>query len=229
MAPPEASSAQRPRRERTDNATMRRRQIVEATIRSIVRNGLPDTTLATVAAEAGLSQGVAVFYFKNKQSLLGEALRHQYELYQAHWQQAREAAGDDPLAQLIAMVRADFDPTVCNEQALSVWHAFWGEASARPLYATISEGFDAERLAAMREVCEALLAASDRPLDQAGEIASGIDALTDGLWLRLHISADAMAVALALRITARFMAAAFPEHAAAIHAELSSGKTGSTG
>ena len=225
MAPPQTSSAPRPRKERADNAAMRRRQIIEATIRSIVRNGLPGTTLATVSAEAGLSQGVAVFYFKNKQSLLGEALRHQYETYQAHWQEARAAAGEDPLAQLIAMVRADFDPDVCNDEALAVWHAFWGEANARPLYATISGGFDAVRLAAMREVCETLLARSDRPLDQAGEIASGIDALIEGLWLRLHISSDAMDIPLALRITARFMAAAFPEHAAAIHAGLVADQT----
>lgn len=231
MAPAETTGAPRsgdprPRKERADNAAMRRRQIIEATIRSIVRNGLPGTTLATVSAQAGLSQGVAVFYFKNKQALLGEALRHQYEVYQAHWQHARASAGDDPLAQLMAMVRADFDPDVCNEQALSVWHAFWGEASARPLYATISEGFDAERLAAMREVCEALLTASERPLHQAGEIASGIDALTDGLWLRLHISTESMDIPLALRITARFMAAAFPEHAAAIDAGLPGNEAG---
>lgn len=221
MAPSETSSAPRPRKERAGNAAMRRRQIIEATLRSIIRNGLPGTTLATVSAEAGLSQGVAVFYFKNKQALLGEVLRHQYEAYQAHWQRACEAAGDDPLDQIIAMVRADFDPAVCNDQALAVWHAFWGEASARPLYATISEGFDAERAAAMRKACEALLAASGRPLDHAGEIAGGIDALNDGLWLRLHISTDAMNIPMAMRITARFVAAAFPEHAAAIHAGLS--------
>lgn len=220
MVPSDTSSAARPRKERAGNAAMRRRQIIEATIRSIVRNGLPGTTLATVSAEAGLSQGVAVFYFKNKQALLGETLRHQYEAYQRHWQRAREIAGNDPLDQIVAMVRADFDPDVCNEQALAVWHAFWGEASARPLYAAISESFDAQRLAAMREACAALLAGSGRADQQAGEIASGIDALTDGLWLRLHLSTGTMEVGRALSITARFVAAAFPEHAAAVHARL---------
>lgn len=220
MAQPDASGAPRPRKERAGNAAMRRRQIIEATIRSIVKNGLPGTTLATVSAEAGLSQGVAVFYFRNKQALLGEALRHQYAAYLAHWQRAREAAGPEPLDQIIAMVRADFDPAVCNDEALTVWHAFWGEASARPLYASISETFDAERVAAMREACVALLAASGRPAGQAGELASGIDALTDGLWLRLHLSTGSMTIAQALSITARFVAAAFPERGPAIRAGL---------
>ncbi|HUF86966.1 MAG TPA: transcriptional regulator BetI [Thermohalobaculum sp.] len=216
--------AGRPRKERAGNAAMRRRQIIEATLRSIIRHGLPGTTLATVSAEAGLSQGVAVFYFKNKQALLAEVLRHQYEAYQVHWRAARAAAGPDPetdpLAQLVAMVRADFDPVVCNAEALTVWHAFWGEASARPLYAEISERFDAERAVAMRETCAALLEAARRPAGQADELAAGIDALTDGLWLRLHLSTAALDVAQALRITARFLAAAFPEHAAAIRAGL---------
>ena len=88
--------ATRPRKERKENADKRRGQIIEATYRSIVRNGLSGTTLASVSNEAGLSQGVAVFYFQNKQSLLGAALRHQYEIYQENWQKAVSAAGPDP-------------------------------------------------------------------------------------------------------------------------------------
>ena len=80
MAATDSPTATRPRKERAENAAKRRRQIIEATQRSIVKNGLSGTTLATVSAEAGLSQGVAVFYFKNKQTRRGEALRHQYEM-----------------------------------------------------------------------------------------------------------------------------------------------------
>ena len=95
MAASKKADEVRPRKERAGNAAKRRRQIIEATVRSIVKNGLGRTTLATVSAEAGLSQGVAVFYFKNKQTLLAEVLRHHYEEYQKHWQKARKAAGED--------------------------------------------------------------------------------------------------------------------------------------
>jgi len=216
MAPSDSSTDIRPRKERAENAAKRRRQIIEATVRSVVKNGLASTTLATVSAEAGLSQGVAVFYFKNKQTLLGEVLRHQYELYQQHWQLARDQAGPDPLAQLVAMVKADFDPLICDANSLVIWHAFWGEASARPVYAEISEKFDAERVDAMREICAALLAASGRPVAEADDLGTGIDALTDGLWLRIYLSAEAMDTGQALRITAQFLVAAFPEHAEAL-------------
>src|SRR3546814_11615880 len=59
---PAKAAAARPRRERTENAAKRRRQLIEATIDSIVEHGLSATTLATVSDGAGLSQGVAVFY-----------------------------------------------------------------------------------------------------------------------------------------------------------------------
>jgi len=216
MAAARTAEAARPRKERAENAAMRRRQIIDATIRSVIRNGLAGTTLATVSAEAGLSQGVAVFYFRNKQTLLAEALRHQYETYRQHWQAALDAAGPDPLARLIAMARTDFDPAVCNAESLMIWHAFWGEASARPLYAEISERFDDERASVMREVCATLLTDSGRPASDAFAIATGIDALTDGLWLRMYLSTEAVDAASALKVTAQFLATIFPEHAEAL-------------
>lgn len=216
MAIAQDATKPRPRKERAENAAMRRRQIIEATVRSVVKNGLGGTTLATVSAEAGLSQGVAVFYFKNKQTLLGEVLRHQYQLYQDSWQAAREAAGPDPLAQLIALVNVDFDPKVCDPDTLVIWHAFWGEATSRPLYAEISEAFDARRTQAMHEVCAALLTASGRGTEGAATIGTTIDSLTDGLWLRIYLSTEGTDPKHAARVTAKCVAALFPEHAEAI-------------
>jgi len=210
---PAGGPAGRPRKERAENAAMRRRQVIDATMRSVVRNGLAGTTLATVSAEAGLSQGVAVFYFQNKQTLLGEALRQQYETYQEVWQRALAVAGPDPAERLLALVSADFDPAVCNADSLVIWHAFWGEASARPVYAEIAERFDNERSGAMRGCCAGLLEAEGRATDDAAEIATGIDALTDGLWLRLYLTPGAPDAPAALNVAARFLAATFPDHA----------------
>ena len=206
----------RPRKERTENANKRRGQIIDATFRSIVRNGLSGTTLASVSNEAGLSQGVAVFYFRNKPSLLAAALRRQYEIYQAHWQKAIAAAGTDPADQIVALVRADFSPEVCNAETLIVWHAFWGEANARPLYGEIADSFEAERALAMRNACAALLQAEGRPVGAAEDIAAGMDAMTDGLWLAMYLSNRTPDFNQPLRLAARYLSAAFPEHAATL-------------
>jgi AcrR family transcriptional regulator len=200
----------RPRRERADNAARRRAQILDATIESIVRHGLSATTLATVAEEAGLSQGVTVFYFKTKQALLAEALRWHYEEYRKVWRAALEAAPADPIARILALVRADFDPAICNRRTLTLWHAYWGEATARPLFASISESFDRERGTAMREQCEAASGLLDQEVWSPAELGVALDSLTDGLWLRMHLDPDSMDNTLAHRITLRTIAAAFP-------------------
>ena len=80
--------AGKPRKERKENADRRRRQLLDATRRSIVAHGLARTTLATVAVEAGLSQGVAVFYFASKTGLLTETMRDMYRSYEENWQAA---------------------------------------------------------------------------------------------------------------------------------------------
>ena len=160
---------------------------MEATLRSVARHGLNETTLASVSREAGLSQGVAVFYFESKDRLLAAAFRHHYEVYRGNWREAIAGAGDDPAAQLAAVTRADFSPVVFEREALAVWYAYWGEATARPIYARISTEFDRDRHDVVSAIC-ARAAGCD--LGRGGEIATSIDALTDGLWLRAHLAPE---------------------------------------
>lgn len=178
------TDAPRERKERKANADRRRRQILDATYRSIAANGLARTTLATVAAEAGLSQGVAVFYFKSKEGLLTAALRDLYQAYEATWLEALERAPDTPVARLVAIIRADYSDAVCNPETLSVWFAFWGEQSFTPRYAEITRDHDQRRSGAIRQACLELLP-DDRT--RALHLAEWIDTLTDGYWQHLHI------------------------------------------
>ena len=210
--------AARPRKERTENAARRRGQLIDATLRSIVRNGLQGTTLATVSREAGLSQGVAVFYFQSKDALLAAALQRHYELYEANWTAARAAAGPAPADRLAAMIRADFEPSVCSREAQVVWHAFWGEASAQPLYAQIADRFDRARSGAIVAEVAGVLEGTGQGGRAAEEIGAGLEALTDGLWLQIYLSGGEVGVADSLRVARRYLTALFPAHSAAFEA-----------
>lgn len=55
---------------------IRREQLINATMKSIARNGLSGTTMAEVTREAGLSLGIANLHFKSKEKLLIETLKH---------------------------------------------------------------------------------------------------------------------------------------------------------
>jgi len=215
MSQDAAGALPRPRKERTENAARRRGQLIEAALRSIVKNGLQGTTLATVAREAGLSQGVAVFYFQTKEGLLAAALKHHYEQYEDNWRAARDAAPDTPADRLAALVYGDFEPRVCSPEAQILWHAFWGEASARPLFNQIADQFDTNRSDALEAETAALLAELGRDTGEARALGSGIEALTDGLWLQIYLSSGITDAAEARAITRRFLVALFPERAAA--------------
>lgn len=193
----------KPRKERKENADMRRRQLLDAARRSILQHGLAKTTLATVADEAGLSQGVAVFYFKSKAGLLTETLRDLYQGYEDLWTAALAQAGDDPRAKLSALLEADFKPEASGPDVLPLWFAFWGELRFSGTYADVAEDFDERRRLAHAALWQDLL--SEAEGYDAEELAEWMDTLTDGYWQRLHLAPDAFDRADALKAALRFL------------------------
>ncbi len=179
------AKAPRPRKERKENADRRRRQLLEATVRSVVVHGLAKTTLATVAEESGLSQGVIAFYFKNKGGLLTEALRYIYTQYEENWTSMLEAAEADDVQKLVALIRADFSPAICNHEMLSVWYSFWGEQKYTPQYAEIAQEYDQRRREELQRICRRILPPEE--VLNADQVAEWIDTLTDGYWQKLHL------------------------------------------
>ena len=66
-----ANTAPRPSTgSRSATRALRRQQLIQSTIESIARRGFADTTLANVAAGAGLSRGIVNFHFRSKDQLL---------------------------------------------------------------------------------------------------------------------------------------------------------------
>lgn len=204
----EANTA-RPRKERAENAARRRRQIIEATIDSITRHGLSGTTLATVAAEAGLSQGSAVFYFKTKEDLFAATLRAHYDEYAVAWRAVYERDYADPVEHLVDFVLVDLSAEICSRRNLTLWYSFWGEARARPRFAEIAEEGDRDRLRHLQELAQRASSLMARDLWSVEAFAGAVDALTDGLWMQQHMSGD-LVVGDARRILCQFVASVFP-------------------
>lgn len=115
----------------------RRRELIDATIESISVHGLTGTTVARVAERARLSVGIISFYFDNKDALLLASLHHLVENYDRAWRQAVDRAGPKPEQKLEALIDAVFDSELCNVRTVSVWTAFWGEATARREYSRV--------------------------------------------------------------------------------------------
>ena len=197
---------------RTAPPAERREQLIQATIRSVARHGLPDTTIATVAREAGLSQGIINLHFRSKEGLLIATLRYLADEYRNACRAAAAAAEVSPREGLLAMVDLDFRRNICVRDKLAVWFAFWGERRFRPTYRRICAARDRSYDDMVRAMCARLCEQGDYPDVEPALVADGLSALTDGLWLDLLVRPDTMSRGLARRITLSYLTRAFPRH-----------------
>ncbi len=186
----------------------RRKQLIEATIAVIAARGFARTTLTEVARVAGLSHGLVNFHFQTKELLLSETLIHLSIEYHENWQKAVQAAGDDPAAQLDAMIRADFTAALCTPERLSAWCAFWGETQGRPLYQEECGPNDRAYITKLETLCAALLP----PGADAVRVARVIRLASEGVWLDIVTQQSPYSREEGLQTVLTAAAAFFPAH-----------------
>lgn len=83
----------------------RRGQLIECTIDLISTKGYPAASLSAIAERAGLSKAAVLYHFSSKDNLTRAALEHVLERFTAYVEE-RVAAAPDPLAAVVAYVRA---------------------------------------------------------------------------------------------------------------------------
>lgn len=86
---------------------IRRDQITTATYKVVSQKGYYDFTILDVARETGLSTGLILYYFKNKQSLLINVFRETQRRVRDHLRQELEKA-QDPLSRLKIFIDQSF-------------------------------------------------------------------------------------------------------------------------
>ncbi|MDB5555854.1 MAG: hypothetical protein JWL86_5838 [Rhizobium sp.] len=189
----------------------RRQQFIEATIATLARNGYARTTLTEVAATAGLSHGLIIFHFENKESLLTETLVFLAREYRDNWMEALASATDNPAARLDALIRADFQESVCNPGRLGAWSALWGEIQSRPMYQEHGATFDLEYAATIESLCEQIIAEGGYPYD-SDAVARVVRVALEGLWFDLMTTTLPYPIDGALSSMFQLAMAFFPKH-----------------
>jgi TetR/AcrR family transcriptional regulator, transcriptional repressor of bet genes len=188
----------------------RRAQLIEATIDSLAKHGFSEFTLADVAQEARLSQGIVNFYFRTKEALLVETLKSMAAEYEQFWTAAVRRVGPRPADKLAAMIAADFDPVIASRKKVTVWYAFWGEARWRPEYLRVCQALSESYFAETRALCREIIETGGHADIEADVVARGLNAMVDGLWLDILTSPTAIDRRGAKRTCLAFLAAVFP-------------------
>jgi len=178
-----------PNRRRKAPKEERRRQLIDATIRTIALKGISGTTTTDVTRAAGLSAGIVSLHFGGKDGLLTETLRFLAEELREVWVESYENSVLSPTEKLRALVDGMFDPRVCTPDKVATWFAYFGEAKYRSVYRELVEDFDDERRVAIEALCAQLCEEGGYSVDPA-TLAISLEGLADGLWLSFVLYPD---------------------------------------
>ncbi|MBL9046997.1 MAG: transcriptional regulator BetI [Tabrizicola sp.] len=164
---------------------IRRQELRAAAFRVLQREGAVGTTLEKVAAEAGASKGIVLHYFRSKDELFEQAMR-EANLALRDRVIARLRPAKTPRERLGAIIGGNFEEGFYCIPVARAWLSLCAEVPRNPALARIQRVIHARMhsnlVAALAEIV---------PAPAASGIALTLSALTDGLWLRLAISADA--------------------------------------
>lgn len=190
----------------------RRQQLIDATIKCISKKGLGSTTLADVAREAGLSQGIVNLHFNSKDNLLYETLQFLAEDYDKEFMNAIESSPDDAAAKLLALMKMDLKPAICDRKKLAVWFAFWGEVRSVPTYQKICAAYDDKYDEILVNLVDAIIREGSYPDIDAQTVTEALSSLTDGLWLSCLVNPKTFNRSTALNAVLSYLRAVFPKH-----------------
>ncbi|MET8307838.1 TetR family transcriptional regulator C-terminal domain-containing protein [Micromonospora sp. NPDC005173] len=189
----------------------RRRELVEAVLRVMRRDGLEQASVRNVAREAGLSMGSLRHYFASQSELMVFAFRTVIDRIESRLAGLEPEPDPTRRAQrlLAELLPLDDERRAENE----VWLAFNSRAMVDPaLRALRDEGYDA-----LRAGCQAMVT----DLSVAGLAPTDVRAEAE----RLHALLDGLAVHAAMRPdihTAESLTAAIARHLDALAIERSS-------
>ncbi len=174
-----------PKKQKKRIEEIRRIELIEAAYRIFIKDGLKGLTTTRICQEAGMSQGILTYYFKDKDEVLFEMVRH-----------ANRILMDDVVVRLrgaasrwdriIAVIDGNFPESRFERNTANAWISFYAEAAHNERYARLQRLFY-RRLHS--NLASALLPAVERAAIDS--FVLGFAAMLDGIWLRRgHSDAD---------------------------------------
>lgn len=181
------------RKRRTRIEDIRRVELIEAAHRVFLAEGLKGLTTTRICHEAGMSQGILTYYFRNKEEVLFEMVRFANRLLMDNVVVGLRGA-HTPWERLVAIIDGNFPENRYDANTANAWVSFYAEAASNQQYARLQQLF-------YRRLRSNLASALGQTLSRAevDHFAYGFAAMVDGLWLRRARTED-LTVAEATRL-----------------------------
>jgi TetR/AcrR family transcriptional repressor of bet genes len=171
---------------RVGTERQRKKELIEATIKSIEDYGFQGTTVLTISRQANLSAGIISHYFGSKQGLILATIRYLLEeLKQGLLQQIAHC--EQPLTPELRLQMIVDTNFACFQQSTSVtrtWLCFWAQALHDPELARLQSVNSRRLLQNLLYSYRQIIPNKESALQAANMTA----AMIDGLWLRSSLS-----------------------------------------
>jgi TetR/AcrR family transcriptional repressor of bet genes len=188
-----------------------RLRLIDACISALHIYGPSRTTVEKVVALADLSPGIVRFYFDSKAAMLVASLEHLAAEFGERVLLPVARLKANPVQALRLLVDLYLDADIASPRKVSVWYAFWGEASARQEYQDICGKKDEEFAALVRELMERMIAVSGAGHLDADAVALGLIGVLEVLWQGIAFQSEAnIDRAAAVARSLRYLSSVFP-------------------
>lgn len=170
-----------PARPRASRARQRQR-LIDACISALHVHGPSKTTVEKVVAIARMSPGIVRFYFDSKDAMLVASLEFLAAEFEERLLVPIAAIRSKPVEALATLVDLYLGAELASTRKVSVWYAFWGEASARQEYHDICGARDSKFEQLVRDLVAHLIEETGAHHLDADAIALGLIGVLEMLW-----------------------------------------------
>jgi AcrR family transcriptional regulator len=196
--------------------TRQRQKLIDACISALYLHGPSRTTIDKVVAIADMSPGIVNFYFETKAALLVAALDYLAAEFDERVLAPLAALLDSPVVALERLIELYLDPDIASPRKVSVWYAFWGEASSRREYSTICGKRDLAFADLVRDLVARLIGQTGAAHLDANAVALGLIGSLEMMWQEIAFQEEADVDREAARLRCRaYLRSVFPTQFAA--------------
>lgn len=166
--------------------TLKKREIfIHATIDCLIDHGYAGTTVRKIAKYAEVTPGLLTHYFKGKDALIAETYSYVSRNFMDNISEKVDLKADDPIEALRTYLTSRIETESSNPKLLKVWLTFWTMTLTQSDLQHIHKELNHEYIKALKQLLTRAYEASEKPIDpkELHNLAIGIHALLDGLWL----------------------------------------------
>ena len=171
---------------------VRQRQLTEAAFDVLKSHGIQGTTLEKVAKEAGLTKGVVLHYFADKDALV-EAVMRDTNTRLKNCITALLEHSETPWERLYAVIYGNFAPSLFQKEVCHAWVCLCAEVPHNRQYQRIQTVIHARMRSNLMSGLRHLVSASE-----VDRMCASLTSLSDGLWLRAALQAGPISASAAL-------------------------------